>query len=311
MTLMGGRVFPADGEPAAKANVYSPGMPERLDTKAGRIRRLQDLPPLPQVADSLLRELAAGDTPIRQLADLISTEPALTARVVGVANTAYFGGARQVFSVEAAISRLGLNMVRGLALGLLINGHLSPHRCRSLDLDRYWFVSMVGARLARELARHVESGGLNAEQAYLAALLRQLGVIVLCDLEPEGMEQVLAGGRQADARVMGARTQQHLGLDHHMAGLILAERWHLPTEAAKAMRHYAEPDYHGDHARLVGLVGVCDVLAEALFDQVEIRPAGAALGRLDLPVAAIDKAVEACREQREAMLAASRQMSAS
>lgn len=285
-------------------------MLQPFDTRAGRIRRLQDLPPLPQVADSLLREISNGDASIRQLADLISTEPALTARVIGVANTAYFGGARQVFSVQAAISRLGLNMVRGLALGLLINDHLSPRRCRSLDLDRYWFVSMVGARLARDLSRHVVSEALSADQAYLAALLRQLGVIVLCDLEPQCMEKVLAGGSQGDARVMGARTQQHLGLDHHMAGLILAERWHLPVEAATVMRHYADPGYCGDHAPLVGLVGACDVLAEALFDQAEVSPVGEALDRLGLPSAAISKAMEACRKQREAMVSASRQMSA-
>ncbi|MCG5526433.1 HDOD domain-containing protein [Ectothiorhodospira haloalkaliphila] len=285
-------------------------MPERLDTKAGRIRRLQDLPPLPQVADSLLRELAADGAAIGQLADLIGTEPALTARVIGVANTAYFGGSRQVFSVQAAISRLGLNMVRGLALGLLINDHLSPRRCRSLDLDRYWFVSMVGARLARELSRYVESGTLAADQAYLSALLRQLGVIVLCDLEPQGMDKALAGNGQDDARVMAARAQRELGLDHHMAGRILAERWHLPAEAATAMRHYADPGYRGDHQLLVGLVGVCDTLAESLFDQVEACPTVEILDRLDLPASAVDKVVEVCREQRDAIVAASRQMSA-
>lgn len=293
----------------SKARVYSIGMCERLDAKAGRIRRLQDLPPLPRVADPLLRELVSGDAAIGPLADLISTEPALTARVIGVANTAYFGGSRKVFSVQAAISRLGLNMVRGLALGLLINDHLSPRRCRSLDLDRFWFVSMMGARLARDLSPYATGGGVNPEQAYLAALLRQLGLIVLCDLEPQCMDSILEGTCQEDAQVMGDRTRQQLGLDHHMAGRILAERWHLPTEVATAMRHYAEPGYRGDHELLVALVGVCDILAEGLFDQAEVCPIGDAIERLGLPLTDIAQVVKVCGEQREAMVAISQKMS--
>lgn len=279
-------------------------MPQDLDAKAGRIRRLQDLPPLPQVAQSLLQELASGDGPLERLANLISTEPALTARVIGVANSAYFGGRRQVHSVQGAISRLGLNMVRGLALGLLINDHFSPARCRQLDLDRYWFVSMTGARLARDLARHVRAETVVPDQAYLAALLRQLGLIVLCDLEPEAMGQVLGRASQADAPGLARATREALGLDHREAGAILARRWHLPEDVPVIMRGYTDPAYHGEHASMVRLIGLCDMLAETLYDETPAWAASGLLLALDLDPEPLGRVVEACLEQRQAIVSA-------
>ncbi|SFM46865.1 HD-like signal output (HDOD) domain, no enzymatic activity [Ectothiorhodospira mobilis] len=277
-------------------------MSQDLDAKAGRIRRLQDLPPLPQVAQSLLQELASGDGPLERLAGLISTEPALTARLIGVANSAYFGGRREVHSVQGAISRLGLNMVRGLALGLLINDHFSPARCRALDLDRYWFVSMAGARLARELARHVRAETVSPDQAYLAALLRQLGLIVLCDLEPEAMGRVLQRAGQADAAGLARRTRRELGLDHQDAGGILARRWHLPADVPVVMGGYADPAYHGEHTAMVQIIGLCDMLAETLYDETPASPSSALLMGLELDVEPLWRAVESCQTQREAMV---------
>jgi hypothetical protein len=114
-------------------------MPQNSAVTAGqKILQARDLPPLSFTATRLLELSADPDVEVDDLAAVIEQDPALTARILGVANSAYFGQVNPVLSVETAIIRvLGFNMVKSLALSIAMAGIFDTSKCPSFDLETY------------------------------------------------------------------------------------------------------------------------------------------------------------------------------
>lgn len=241
---------------------------------AVRVRQLQSLAPLPVVAQRLLADLDRKDLSLGQLSEVIEMDPALTARIVGLANSAYFANRQPVYSVSDAVGRvLGLDMVRNLALGIVLSGAFDTKACRAFEVERFWFTAMGTATLAVPLAGLIRGKvPVDGEWAYLAGLLHELGLLALCALFPAEMSRVLA---QADPeKPLAVRTRQALGIDAMEAGAVLARRWQLPESVAVVMAHYDTPGYQGPHSQLSALVGLAACLAASLYqghDDPELR----------------------------------------
>jgi HD-like signal output (HDOD) protein len=239
-----------------------------------RVRQLQSLAPLPVVAQRLLSDLDRKDLSLGQLSEVIEMDPALTARIVGLANSAYFANRQPVYSVADAVGRvLGLDMVRNLALGILLSGPFDTRACRAFDAERFWFSAMGTAMLAVPLSSLVrDKAPVPGEWVYLAGLLHELGLLALCALFPAEMSKVLA---QADSeKPLAVSTRQALGIDAMEAGEVLARRWHLPETVAVVMAHYDAPGYQGPHSQLSALVGLAACLSASLYqgrDEPELR----------------------------------------
>ena len=195
-----------------------------------QILMLKQLPPLSATAARLLETLNNENASLHGLSDIIAQDPGITARILGVANSAYFGQTKPILSVEEAIIRvLGLNMVKSLAFSIAISGAFDASKCREFDLEDYWFSSLATASLARDICRLLQSEDQPlADAVYLAGLLFDIGRLVLVHLFPEDYSQVirqLAGQGEADRLQL---EEQKLGINSRQAGAWLTDRWHLP-----------------------------------------------------------------------------------
>ena len=195
-----------------------------------QILMLKQLPPLSATAARLLETLNNEHASLSGLSRIIAQDPGITARILGVANSAYFGQTNPILSVEQAIIRvLGLNMVKSLAFSIAISGAFDAGKCREFDLEHYWFNSLATASLAREICRHLQPDDQPMVDAvYLAGLLFDIGTLVLVHLFPGEYSQVirqLAGGDGTQRRQLEASI---LGIDSQQAGAWLTDRWHLP-----------------------------------------------------------------------------------
>jgi HD-like signal output (HDOD) protein len=196
-----------------------------------QILKLQHLPPLSATATRLLGLLSQEDLALNQLAEVINQDPGLTARLLGLANSAYFGQQNPVLNVEDAIIRvLGLNMVKSLAFSIALSGSFDISDCRQFDLKRYWRDALTLAMLARLLCVKGDTGdSLDPDAVYLAGLLKNIGVLVLVHLFPAQYSQVIQKQLQlgGNGDVLELEKEQ-IGLNHREAGAWLANRWHLP-----------------------------------------------------------------------------------
>ncbi len=248
------------------------------------VRRILDLAPLPIVAQRLLDDLAGEGASVRELASIIEMDPGLTARIVGLANSAYFASPSPVYTVEDAISRvLGLNMVRSVALGIALNTPFDTRRCKHFHLDRYWFVAMATAWLARALAPRVRATPpITAEFAYLGGMMHNFGLIVLVSAFPNEMSEALSQAKAAPGTVLASIEEERLGITHHQAAGALARKWHLPASVVAVVENRSRPDYSGDFREMCILIRLCADHAHALYFREESAVDHAALNALGL-----------------------------
>lgn len=228
-----------------------------LETRLA-VQKLNALPPMSLVAQELLTAIGNNELDLSQIAAIIEKDPVLLARLIGLANSAYFGYPERVFSAEDAIFKvLGLNTARNLALSLVLSGPFKTSHCPAFRLDDYWSTAMVSAALAQRLSRLVSlQPRPHAGNAYLAGLLHSLGLLALVHLYPDEMGGALTRGSQGSSALL-EQEMALLGADHAEVGGWLARKWHLPSFVVVAIEHYLDPAYRGEHWPTVKLIGFC------------------------------------------------------
>ena len=225
-----------------------------------RIARLKALPPLPYREQEIVKLLSDPDLDLLSLVELVEQTPALSARLLGVANSAYFGNAVQVKRISDAIIRvLGLNLVRDLSLSLILSQQFRIGDCRRFDMLRFWKHAMYCAILADGLAPSVSVDAADERDwAYLGGLLHSLGVLALVHLEPQAMDDAFGQAAGDPNRTLSSLEKELLGIDHCEAGAAVARAWQLPDPLTAVVQHHRDPQYRGRHWRLVVVVGLAD-----------------------------------------------------
>jgi HD-like signal output (HDOD) protein len=204
-----------------------------------KVQKLKYLPPLSATATRLLGMLGDDDATLHDLAMVINQDPGLSARILGLANSAYFGQTNPVLTIEDAIIRvLGLNMVKSLAFSIAASGVFESKGCRGFDLQRYWCQSLSIAMLSRQISLAIRGEVKpDPDRIYLAGLIYDIGVLVLVHEFPEECAKVeLEVERQPDRDRLVVE-QEIIGIDHRQAGAWLGQRWHLPEAVVHIIAH--------------------------------------------------------------------------
>ena len=214
-----------------------------------RTYALRDLPTLPVVARKIL--LAAEDerSSHQTLAAIVSRGQSLTAKVLGLANSAYYGHRAVVRTLNHAVSIIGSTMLKQLSLCAFV-----VDRWNSGDDNRadFWKHSMAVAYATSFLAER--SGNASPDEAFCVGLLHDIGVLVLDTGFPKEYERVHEGlSKEGGTREAVERTL--LGIDHLQAGVWLAERWQLPASFIAAVA-----DHHSDPVEGLGTRTLADIV---------------------------------------------------
>ncbi len=176
----------------------------------------------------------------KELASLVDREPGLAARVLRVANSAFYGLARSVSTVERALVVLGIDAVRGIAAASCMDRGLQ-RRGESAVLDlaavvRHCLGTAVAAEALARLGPRRQSG-----EAFMAGLLHNLGLAIQARLDQPGMMQLvkeLAADPHASVRELEARLVR---VGHEECGGVLFEDWNLPPVLCETARHHHAP----------------------------------------------------------------------
>lgn len=244
------------------------------------VLRLEQIPPLSATANELLRVAADPDLDSRRLAQILDQDAPLAARIIGLANSAFFGQSRPVLSIQDAIVRvLGQEMVRSLALSMALAGNLDTSRCPAYDLRHYWVVALGTGTLARDLADAVGRPDIiHPDAAYLCGLLHTLGELALLHLRPDLVCEALHAHLDQPELDPVELERMHLGVDRWQAGEWLAFRWHLPEQVQHTMLYFYAGSYEGPHQSLVQVVAAARawVLASLAGEPPELEAPDAA-----------------------------------
>jgi len=226
------------------------------------VGKLEKLPSLPVAYWALTRALADAEPDIAKVARIVEKDPAMCGKIMQLVNSAYFGLAHEVTSVQAAVSYLGFELLKGLAItasvfaAAEVRGHVE-----GFSLDRLQRSSLLTARLARTLAGR----GPTEEEAFTAGLLHDIGKLVLAMGMPRNFEEV-ARLREERARPVYEIEREIFGVTHAQAGAYLLGVWGLPLPIVEAVAcHHAPREVADESFGTVGAVHVADVLVEEMF----------------------------------------------
>ncbi len=256
-----------------------------LNEKRSRVRSLPDLPPFPVIGQQIMSQVTSEQVDIPRLSKTIEQDPAVFSRIIGVANSAYYGCPDKIYTINRAIVRvLGLSVVKSLALGIVLNEPFKHSLCHGFDMKQYWLRSMFIAMTARWLGRRIEQTEKDfLDQAYLAGMLNNLGELVLVHLFPSEMNDVYmrhAGQSEVDIAML---QEEIIGITSQEASTILAKKWHLPESLLIVFEHANDADYAGTHKQLLQLISLCKLIADeedlnVLLENADILAAAAKLG---------------------------------
>jgi len=194
-----------------------------------RIETLRSLPTLPHILLRTIELCSRPDKGLKEIAGLISQDPALSERVLRLVNSAYFGLKQKISTIAEGLLLLGQDAVKNIAISSSVyQVFQGPPARHGLNLKNFWWHSLRCAVTARLLA--VKTAYPSADEAFLAGLLHDIGKILLWSSFRK--EYSAAGTLPA--------VERHLGLTHAEAGAWLVGRWELASFLADAVRYHHE-----------------------------------------------------------------------
>lgn len=221
--------------------------------------RLKQLPSLPTVVSDLLSSFANEDVNVDRIASQIARDQGLTARVLRVANSSFYGLQSKVGTIHEAVVVLGFRAVRSMVLAVGVNGAFRAEQCPGFDAVSY-LRHGVGVGLAARALAPLTSH--NPELAFTAGLLHDIGELVLASNFSIPYSEALAYRKQHDIALPEAELAV-LGITHAEVGALLAETWRFPSILREAVAdHHAPAIAPADS--LANLVHVADATAHAL-----------------------------------------------
>ena len=198
------------------------------------------LPSLPQIAIEVIDLVQQRDVNIKQIAQTIQHDPALSSKILKTVNSSFYGQAHSVGTISHALVVLGLNSVKTLALGFSLVGNLAqPSEDDDFNHFLFWKRSLYGAVAGRSLAKQV--GLVQQEEAFLGGLLQDMGQLAMLETIGDEYIQILKEFSH-DHSMLRQREQLAFGLDHAELGGILADKWKLPPILANSIRYHDDPD---------------------------------------------------------------------
>ena len=192
------------------------------------------LPAMPQILLRFLEEAGSENASLDTLAQLVMRDPALSARMLTVANSAAFRRAGELRGIKQSLMALGTRMVRTIASCLVVQSVFARlSDAKPQDLAGFWRHSLLVAELARSTAQELGATDGESEEAYLAGLLHDVGQLVLLGGLGKAYGTLLSSS-QTEADLVG-NERPVLATDHAAVGAWVVDQWDLPSLMADAI----------------------------------------------------------------------------
>jgi len=232
-----------------------------------------DLPALPDIVAQVLSITEDPSVAMSRISETVQRDPALTAKILKVSNSAYYGMRQYVGTLKLALVILGVREVRNIVLGISVFERLGDGRVDSLLTRNLWHHSVRVGGLSKRLGTALAMG-LEGED-FISGLLHDVGKIALIrQLGPGYMRIFKASGGNSEPLCM--LEQETFGFDHADAAAALASHWNLPRTLGDSMCcHHASPDRplaDAKDPRLAALVRIANRAAREDFSDPDAAP---------------------------------------
>lgn len=241
------------------------------------------LPALPHILLKLMEYCRNDQVGMAELAELISKDTAIAAKILGVANSSAYSRGNQKARLDQSLMSLGTDMIRTLVISESVCQAFSGFGTTSINLCQFWRHSLTTAVLAREIARKI--GYSNIDEAYLAGLMHDVGRLAFLAVAPKDYAQQFLSDDTSALCEMEERTMR---MTHPEAGAWLVERWKLDQQVADSVLYHHEPIARiGIAHPLVRIVYLAHCLTDTPYDDQAVAHAAELCGMQNKELAII------------------------
>lgn len=226
------------------------------------------------VALSILTISQRENATLGEIARVVQTDPALSGRLIKLANSATHI-ARPVVSVQEAVVRQGMATVRHLALGFSLVDQYRAGVCQAFDYQEYWSHSLLMALGMQALGMRVHVAAV--DELFVCGLLAQVGKLALATVYPEEYSAALTAQNTNPAQPAIEHEHTHLAIDHIELGVAMVADWGLPKVFTGPLAHYEDdepPSYPHDSRSnsLLLMLRLSHRLADLGLANADVRP---------------------------------------
>ncbi len=244
-----------------------------------KIGGIDEIPSLPIVATRVMALMKDRDIDLKEISKAIMNDPALTLRVIRLANSAYYGLSTQVTSVNHAVVMLGVNTMYNIILGLSVIRSFRIGRSRWFDPDLFWQHCMACALLARNLSDYYTYD--QPGTSFVCGLTHDIGRLVFVQFLHH---EFIAASERAHATGCSLRQAEVdiIGFDHAATGAWLARRWGLPEPLITGIEFHHNlagiPENLAEYATLAKIVAAANAiciqqdLGDSGESEIEVSP---------------------------------------
>jgi len=223
-----------------------------------------NLPTLPAVMQKLSALLEDPDAGARDIGQLVAEDVSLTAKVLKIANSAYYGLRERCLAPQQAASILGMKVLRNVVMQAAVTKQYEHLRGGAFDLDALWRHSILTAHCCQYLGRKCQNSiGLAPDELYICGLLHDLGKVVLLDALGKEYQKVVEQSRDTNVKLHVAE-EQTLGFTHADVGAMVVQQWGLPESVHGAILYHHSGSGESEENPVVLLVRHVNLFTHAL-----------------------------------------------
>jgi HD-like signal output (HDOD) protein len=204
------------------------------------IGRIRQLPSTPRLYFQIIEALQSSTASTQTIAEIVARDPALTAKILHLVNSAFFGVARSISDAGEAVQLLGVSRIRSLALIHHVFSAFEHRTFEQLSVDQVWQHSLQTAAWARQFVLWEGGGRVLEEKAFTGGLLHEIGQLILAANLPAAYREIRRLARDRKIPIYDAE-KQILRATHADVGAYLLSIWGLPIPLVETVAYHHEP----------------------------------------------------------------------
>ncbi len=218
------------------------------------------VPALPEIYYKLERELNSEEISIHRIVNIISKDMALTAKILHLANSAYYGTFTQITSLHQAVTMLGINIIKSLVLYINIFNFVNKNPRIKDYIEELWTHSILVASLSKQIMEFFTKDRAKSEKAYIAGILHDIGKIIQLSI-------LLRLGKENIYPIDESESKELLGATHCELGAYLLSLWGLPKEIVEGvLLHHTASVIESNNISIHSAVQLANSLADLKYE---------------------------------------------
>lgn len=236
-------------------NEQQNGTLSKAEQTLAKLQNISNLPAVPKVLHEISTLFNLPRISLKQVGDIVEKDPALTVKVLSVANSPLYGLRRNVKSIDSAVLILGIQEIKSIVTSIKMTSAIKMKPDRFFDPNKFWHHSMSVGILAQRMAKDL---GFNFEgDCYVAGMLHDMGILVIHEFLQKEFNTIKEEAKSNNCSFL-KKEYEVLGLSHQEIGEYLTQKWSLPPVYSDALRFHHQPGDSKENNFLTSILHLAD-----------------------------------------------------